>query len=185
MQIIKQLYEIALRKREPADLDYSLEAAIIFSVAIVYLRYVAFARMESLSSPALYSALSIAGELAVIFALLKSKQKDNRFVQTITALFGITILLSVASLLISVIPIIQLALPFLLIWSLYLMIIILRSALECSTGAAILFTIAYNVMGYLLVVILMPDFQAEMLIEVEKISAAFEQAKEQAQQQAN
>lgn len=185
MQIIKQLYEIALRKREPADLNYSLETAIILTMTIIFLRYVSFAQMESLSSPAFYAVLSIIGELALIYALLKSKQKNNRFVQTVTALFGVTLLMSTVILLVAVIPIVQLTILFLMIWSLYLMIVILRSALDCSTPVAILLTIAYNAAGYLLVVILMPKFQTEMLLELDKIAAAYEQAKEAAQQQAN
>ncbi len=185
MQIIKQLYEITLRKRQPADLNYSLETAIILTITIIFLRYYSFSKMESLSSPALYSMLSIVGELALIFALLKSQQKDNRFVQTVTALFGVTLLMSTAILIAAMIPFVQLTILFLMVWSLYLMIVILRSALECSTPVAILLTIAYNAAGYLLVVILMPKFQTEMLLEIEKISAAYEQAKIAAQQQAN
>ena len=185
MQIIKQLYEITLRKRQPADLNYSLETAIVLTMTMIFLRYYSYSQMESLTSPAFYAVLSITGELGLIYALLKSKQKDNRFVQTVTALFGITLLMSIAILVAAVIPFVQLTILFLMIWSLYLMIVILRSALDCSTLMAILLTVAYNAAGYLLVVILMPKFQTEILLEFEKIAAAIEQAKEAAQQQAN
>ncbi|MFT6409058.1 MAG: hypothetical protein ACJAQ6_002481 [Arenicella sp.] len=181
MQIIKQLVQISLRKREPQDLDFSLQAAILLAMGIVFLRYISFLSMSSLSNPFGYSLVSIIGESLAIFALLRSQNKTGRFVQTITALFGITVLATMVSVIMSVTVILQLALPFLLLWSIYLMVLILRAALDCSLVASLMFTIGYNAIGYLLVMLLFPKFQTEMLVEWETIKAAIEAAQLAAQ----
>ncbi len=183
MQIIKQLYQISLRQREPEDLDYSLEAAIVLIMAIVFLRYVSFssAPMSPLSAPFAYSLTSILGEVLVIYALLRSQGKANRIVQTITALFGVTVLITTVSVLLTLTVILQIVVPFLLIWTVYLMVLILRSALECSTIKALLLTIVYNVAGSLITVLLFPKFQTEMHEILNGMRTAIEAAQIEAQ----
>jgi len=177
MQIIRQLAEIAVRKRDPQDLDYSLEAAIILTMSVVFLRYVSFNSMGELSNPLGYSLVSVIGESGLIYALLRSQSKDNRFVQTLTGLFGITVIATAVSVLMAITVVLQLALPMLVIWSIYLAVLILRTALECS----MFLTIAYNAFGYLLVILLFPSFQTEMLAEWENIKAAIETVRLEAQ----
>jgi len=181
MQIIRQLAEIAVRKRDPQDLDYSLEAAIILTMSVVFLRYVSFNSMGELSNPLGYSLVSVIGESGLIYALLRSQSKDNRFVQTLTGLFGITVIATAVSVLMAITVVLQLALPMLVIWSIYLAVLILRTALECSTVTALFLTIAYNAFGYLLVILLFPSFQTEMLAEWENIKAAIETVRLEAQ----
>ncbi len=181
MPIIKQLYQISLRKREPQDLDYSLEAAIVLTIGIAFLRFTSFSTMSTLSNPLAYSVVSIIGESAIIYAVLRSQGKANRFVQTITALFGITVIASAASVLMTLTLVLQLALPILLIWTFYIMILIMRSALDCSTISSLLLTVGYNAAGYLLVILLFPKFQVELLTEWETIKATLEAAQAEAQ----
>lgn len=181
MQIIKQLYQISLRKREPQELDYSLEAAIVLVMAVTLLRYVSFRSISSLSNPLGYSVVSIIGESVLIYLILRSQGKANRFVQTLTALFGITVIATIASVLMALTVVLQLALPVLIIWAIYLAVIILRSALECSTGVSLLLTIGYSTFSYLLVILLFPQFSVEMLTELEAIKAAIEAAQLEAQ----
>lgn len=181
MQIIKQLYQISVRKREPQDLDYSLETAIALTMGIVFLRYASLSTMSSLSNPLAYSLASTVGESAAIYAILLSQGKASRFVQTLTALFGVTMIASAASILMTLTVILQLALPVLFIWSFYIMVLILRSALECSTAASLLLTIAYKIAGGFLLIILFPKFQTEILSEWETIKTAFEAAQVEAQ----
>ena len=181
MQIFKQLIEIALRKREPQDLTYSLEVAILLTASMAILRYISFNAMESLSNPIAYSVASVVGECALIYILLRRQNKANRFVQTLTALFGIALIATAVSVLMAMTVILQLALPVLLIWSIYLAVIILRSALECSTLKALLLTIAYKTFGYLMVILLFPKFEAEMLLEWEKIKVVLEATQLEAQ----
>lgn len=181
MQIIKQLVEISLRKRQPQDLDYNLQAAIMLAMSVVFLRYTSFTTLSSLSNPLGYSLVSVIGESLVIYALLRSQDKAGRFVQTITALFGITVIATIASVIMTVTVVLQLALPVLMIWSIYLMVLILRAALECSIIAALMLTIGYNAIGYMLVILLFPKFQSEMLAEWELIKVAIETAQLEAQ----
>ncbi|MFT6031549.1 MAG: hypothetical protein ACI854_000073 [Arenicella sp.] len=181
MQIIKQLVQISLRKREPQDLEYSLQAAILLAMSIVFLRYISFLSMTSLSNPFGYSLVSIIGESLAIFALLRSQNKTGRFVQTITALFGITVIATMVSVIMSITVILQLALPFLLVWSIYIMVLILRSALDSTMIGSVMLTIGYNAIGYLVVILLFPSFQAEMLIEWETIKTSIESAQAAAQ----
>ena len=181
MQIIKQLVEISLRKRQPQDLAYNLQAAILLAMSVVFLRYTSFISLSSLSNPLGYSLVSVIGESLVIYALLRSQNKTGRFVQTITALFGVTVIATIASVIMSVTVVLQLALPVLMIWSIYLMVLILRAALECSIIASLMLTIGYNAIGYMLVILLFPKFQSEMLAEWELIKAAIETAQLEAQ----
>jgi uncharacterized protein (DUF486 family) len=181
IQIIKQLIQILLRKREPQDLDYSLQAAILLAMSVVFLRYISFSSMESLSNPFGYSLVSSIGEALVIYALLRSQGKAGRFVQTVTALFGITVLVTMASVIMTVTVILQLALPVLVIWSIYLTVLILRAALDCSMLASLMLTIAYTAISYLMVILIFPKFQTEMLAEWETIKTAIEAAQLEAQ----
>jgi uncharacterized protein (DUF486 family) len=181
MQIIKQLIQILLRKREPQDLDYSLQAAILLAMSVVFLRYISFSSMESLSNPFGYSLVSSIGEALVIYTLLRSQGKAGRFVQTVTALFGITVLVTMASVIMTVTVILQLALPVLVIWSIYLTVLILRSALDCSMLASLMLTIGYTAISYLMVILIFPKFQTEMLAEWETIKTAIEAAQLEAQ----
>jgi uncharacterized protein (DUF486 family) len=183
MQIIKQLIQILLRKREPQDLDYSLQAAILLAMSVVFLRYISFSSMSSLSNPLGYSLVSSIGEALVIYALLRSQDKAGRFVQTVTALFGITVLVTMASVIMTVTVILQLALPVLVIWSIYLTVLILRAALDCSMLASLMLTIGYTAISYLLVILIFPKFQTEMLAEWETIKTAIEAAQLEAQSQ--
>jgi hypothetical protein len=181
MQIIKQLVQISLRKREPQDLEFNLQAAILLAMSVVFLRYISFISLSSLSNPLGYSLVSVIGESLVIYALLRSQQKAGRFVQTITALFGVTVIATMASVIMTLTVVLQLALPVLMIWSFYLMVLILRAALDCSTIASLMLTIGYNAIGYMLVIFLFPEFKSEMLAEWELIKAAMETAQLEAQ----
>jgi hypothetical protein len=113
--------------------------------------------------------------------LLRSQNKTGRFVQTITALFGITVIATMVSVIMSITVILQLALPFLLVWSIYIMVLILRSALDSTMIGSVMLTIGYNAIGYLVVILLFPSFQAEMLIEWETIKTSIESAQAAAQ----
>lgn len=191
MQIIKQLVEISLRKREPQDLDYNLHAAILLTFSVVLLRYIVFRSSNSFSNPFAYGLVSVIGESLVIYALLRSQDKASRFVQTITALFGITMILALvfgitviatqtpAIMMIALILLI--ALPVLMIWSFYLMVLILRAALDCSFIASLMLTIGYSSIGALLVSLLFPEYQAEMQAMLESIRVAMEAAQLEAQ----
>ena len=184
MQIFKQLVEISLRKREPQDIDYSVEAVAILFMAIVYLRYDAFNAIESLSNPFLYSVVSMAGELAFLYLIFASRDKTNRLVQTLTVLFGVSVLIVAVGRLMTLTVILQLAIPMLFIWSIYLSVFILRKALECSAIVSLLLTFGYTFFGLFVVVMLFPEFEAQMLIELDNIKAAMEAAQLQAELEA-
>ena len=181
MQIIRQLYQIFLRKRAPHDLDYSIEAAVILTMSMGFLRFISFSSIEQLSSPLAYSVVSVIAELAIIYALLRHQGKQNRFVQTMTALFGIAVMIAVISVLVMQTVVLQMVLPAIAIWGFYLAIIILRSALDCSTFVSFLLTMVYSIGAFVFVMVLFSNFLPEISAYVEAVQAAYEAASLEAQ----
>ncbi len=94
--------------------------------------------------------------------------KSVRFVQTCTAVFGVSALLGLLTLAIVYVP--GLAIFTLLIsgWGLYLMVVIMREALECSTLRALLIIIGIQVFSVIVLLLLFPNFLVELqsLLEV-------------------
>ena len=163
MTIIKQLFEILIRQRQPQDIDYDINAAVLSFFAVLALGYFLTSMQPVYSQPLLYSAAQTIIQTALVFLLLKIAGNDNRFVQTLTALFGVSAMLLMLILILVQVPALV-AMPFFInLWSLYISILIFKAALDCRTGLAILVAIAYQIITSLLVLLLFPELLQELL----------------------
>ena len=181
MQTIKQLFQISIRKREPQDLHYNLQAAVAVVISVILLRYMAMQQISTLSNPLAYSLVSIGTQVAIIYGVLASRNKASRFIQTITALFGVTLIATGAAVIMVLSVVLQLALPILFIWTIYIMVLILRSSLECSFIASLLLTIIYVAASHLVLTLVFPNFEAELMKGLEAMQATLEAAQLKAQ----
>ncbi len=162
MHIIQQLLEIILRKRQPQDIAYNLNAAIATVVLTVLLGTLVYSRFPQFSMPLAYN-LTLAGVQALaVYGLLAMAKKANRFVQTITALFGVSVILQILTIGAGMTTILSpLGLVF-TVWNMVLIIFIIRAALECSTLQAIVQVIAYHFLMIFMLLLLFPKFQDEV-----------------------
>jgi len=168
MNIALQLFEILIRRRQPEDLSYDINAAGLSFLAIVAMGYFITSMQAVYSQPLSYSiAQSITQGLA-IYLVLKVANKENRFVQTITAIFGVSVILQMASLIILQIPSLAAATLFLTLWNFYLALLILKSALECSLLQSVVITIGYQVVVIFVLTLLFPELAKEFMSIVEE-----------------
>ena len=170
MTILFQLLEIITLRRQPQDLQYDETAAAFYVVLTIGLGYLTNVIAEQYSAPLAYS-LTQNGALALaLFGVLAINGKRIRFVQTCTAMFGVSALLGLLTLAIVYIP--GLAIFTLLVsgWGLYLMVLIMREALECSTMRALLIVIGIQILSVMVLLLVFPNFLNELqsLLEVAK-----------------
>ncbi|MBT8113742.1 MAG: hypothetical protein KJP04_00060 [Arenicella sp.] len=162
MTILIQLLEIITLRRRPQDLQYDEIAAAFYVVLTIGLGYLTNVIAEQYSAPLAYS-LTQNGALALgLFGVLALNGKRVRFVQTCTAVFGVSALLGILTLAIVYIP--GLAILTLLIsgWGLYIMVLIMREALECSTLRALFIIIGIQIFSVIVLLLLFPDFLTEL-----------------------
>ncbi len=163
MTIVQQLFEILIRKRQPHDLDYDISAAVMSFVAIVGLGYVITSMQSVYTKPLAYSVTQSLTQAIVIYLLLKVAKKENRFVQTITAIFGVSVMLQMTSLIFLQVPILAATTLFLTLWNFYLSILILKAALECSILQSVMLTIGYQFIVLFVLTIFYPELIEEFM----------------------
>ena len=154
MNIFNQLIQIITLQRRPSDIDYNETAlALAFAGAVGsgYLFAGAFLQVFSelskvvLTRPPLWLiVIQLLTQCGFFYLLLKYNEKENRFVQTVTALFGITALLQLICFVSLQVPQLLIVTPLAIGWNIYLMVTVLSQAIECSLGKALLIIIAYN-----------------------------------------
>lgn len=172
MQILRQLIEIILRKRQPQDLAYDLNAAVISAVGIIVLGFFVYSEIPQISKPFTYNAAITLLQGLGIYGLLAINNKANRFVQSITAFFGVSLILQIVTIAIAQIPILAVLSLVLTIWNLIIIVLILRSSFECSTLKSICLFIAYNIFVGMMMIIIFPEFLVEFQAALESMSAA-------------
>lgn len=177
MQIIRQLIEIILRKRQPEDLNHNLNAAIISTISVVALGYAVYSKMPQISQPLAYNITMVALQGLSIYGLLAINQKSIRFVQTVTAIFGTSVILQVLTIGSGLVPVLAPMGLAMTLWNFILIVFILRAALECTTFKAASLTIAYHLLMGVLMVIIFPKFPLELQAILEAASNAVSQAK--------
>lgn len=172
MQIIRQLLEIILRKRQPQDLDYDLNAAVISVICSIGIVYLIYSSLPHFTKPLAYSSGLVLLKVICIYAFLALSGKSKRFVQTISAIFGVTVILYGLALVVSQISVLGLlALP-LLLWNLILGVMILKTALDCSAFKAVLIVIACQIIISMVMPIIFPTFHTEAQLVLEEINQA-------------
>lgn len=169
MTIVLQLFEILIRKRQPHDLDYDINAAALSFVCIVGLGYVITSMQAVYTKPLAYSITQTLTQGTLIYLLLKVANKETRFVQTITAIFGVSVLLQMTSLIFLQIPILAATSLLLTLWNFYLSVLILKAALECSVLQSVLLTIAYQFIVLFVLTLLYPELIKEFISLAEQM----------------
>ena len=169
MQVLKQLFQIFIRKLEPSDLSYNVNAAIALTLVTLHFRYLSFS-FAGAHAAISYSILYCATQIGFIYLMLRLSNKSPRFVQTLTGLLGIALVFVIALTVMVATIILAVLVPFLAIWYLYLYYLIIKSAFECTALKATAITIGYLTIGAILLSTLVPQFQADMQAEAERMS---------------
>jgi len=162
MKILIQLFEIILLKRRPADIAYDPTAAFISFMSAVATGYFQIVVAQTFDQPLPFVLAQGVAQALIFYALLAINKHQLRYVQTVTALFGVSAILQLLGLIILKVPVLGVFGLLLTGWNFYLMIIILRDAIDCTIGQSILITIAYHFVIGLLLLVLFPDMFAQM-----------------------
>jgi len=168
MTLISQLIEIIFRKRAPEDIDHNVTNALLLFTFSATAGYVMNATVEQYTQPLLYSLVFSLTHALAIYAVLQFFKKDGRYVQTMTALLGVSLILQAVMLITSQIVPLPLITVVVTAWNFYLIVIILRSALECSVAASVLLTLGYHLFMVGIMVVLLPDWSKEFMQVVEQ-----------------
>ncbi|MBX2847624.1 MAG: hypothetical protein KTR16_04840 [Acidiferrobacterales bacterium] len=173
MKILVQLCEIIILKRRPQDISYDSSAAVIAFMATAATSYFSVVLANVFSQPLGYVMVQVVAQAIIFYGLLSITRKQVRFVQTMTALFGVTAILQFITLFLTQIPGLGGLSLLLAAWNFYLMIIILKEAIECSTLQSIILTILYHfVIGVILLLIFPELFEKMQEVMLEGQSAA-------------
>jgi len=162
MAILLELFEIIALKRKPQDISYDTVSAITAFVAAVAVSYFSVGAANVATEPLPFVLSQAITQAIIFYILLNITGKKNRFTQTITALFGVSAILQTIGFITLILP--GLGFLGLLItgWNLYLMIIILRESIECSTLQSVGITILYHFVIGVILYALFPEIFASM-----------------------
>lgn len=181
MNFLTLLLKICVRKAQADELPYNQNAAIVLSGIYIVFTWASFASTTMFSKPAIYAICTVGLQLGGIYLLLKFFNKSNRFVQTISALLGTSLIINVTfSIVYSTLPV-PILLGFLMVWSVYIPAVIIRSALEIPAIIGFFALCAIFFFSLLLTAVALPDFRSELAEIYQKAEQQMEQ-QQQAQQ---
>lgn len=158
MSIVLQLFEIIIRRRQPQDIDYDIVAAVLGFGALVATNYFITSLQPIYSKPLVYSFTQSTVLAIILYGILKLANKEQRSVQTLTAIFGVTAILQMSTLLIFQVPILSPMTLLLGLWDVYLSMLILKAALECSLLQSVLLTVGYKILVAVILILFFPEF---------------------------
>ena len=162
MTILIELFEIILLKRKPQDISFDAVSAITAFAAAVAVSYFSVIAANVVSQPLPFVLSQAVTQALVFYCLLLITKKQNRFTQTITALFGVSAILQSIGFLTLILPGLAVVGLILTSWNFYLMIIILRAAIECNTLQSIGITILYHFVIGVVLYTLFPEIFERM-----------------------
>ena len=163
MTIVTQLFQILTLQRRPSDINYDSSAAALAFLASITTSYFQFTANTIFDQAPLPFVLAQSIAHAGIFwLLLRIRNKEIRFVQTITALFGVAAILQFLQLAVMLVPALIIVGVVLNAWNFYMMILILSEAIDCSIWQSIMITIAYLFAIGLLLLMLFPEMFDQM-----------------------
>ena len=162
MPIVIELLQIITLQRTPQDLRYDQVAAVLSFLGLLTMSYFINSMMVEYTTPLGYAIVQSCCQAVVIYGLLKWRDKSMRYVQTVTALFGTTVILQMLTLVALQSSLFAAASILFSIWNFYLMIIILQAALDCSPLRSVIFTVAYHFITVMVLIIIYPNFPAEI-----------------------
>jgi len=151
MNIIIQLIEVIILKRRPSDVTFDPTAAALAICASAATSYFQVVFANVFSNALTYIIAQTLLSAIVIFGILSLAQKKERLIQTYTALFGVSAILQFVSLIILQVPVLSVFGLLITIWNFYLMILILKEAIDCTLLQSIFLTLGYHfIIGFVL-----------------------------------
>jgi len=168
MKILLELFEIIILRRRPRDISYDISAAVIALMMTIAATYISAITTNLFENPFPFVITQGILQTIIFYFLLLMTKNENRFVQTITALFGVSAILQLLGFLILALPglgILGLAVTS---WNFYLMVVILREAIDCKTLQSVIITVLYHFLMGLILLMLFPDIYENMQAIVEQ-----------------
>lgn len=172
MHIISQLFEILTLRRKVAELEYNPSVALLAGAVLVALGAYVNSLSPGLSQPFALSLAQYSVQALLLYGLLAMQSKSGRFIQTISALYGVTVMIQLASLVTLSVPGLVVIGLTLAIWNFYISIVIVRDTLETSTLMGLLWIFALNAASVVVLMTLFPDFQSMIQAVVEQMETA-------------
>ena len=168
MPVLKQLFQRFFRKIEPSDLSYNVNVAIALTLVILHFRYAIFS-FAGTQAAIFYSIIYCVAQTGFVYLMLRLSDKSPRFVQTLTALLGVTLVFAIGFVAMAVTVIFAILIPFIVIWYLYISYLIIKSAFESTALKAVGITIVYLTVGELVLALLVPQYQVDVQAETERL----------------
>lgn len=162
MTILRQLFEIILLQRRPRDLQYDEFSAVFYVVFSIGLSYVVHVAGDKYSSPLGYAVVPTLAVLGILYAILSASRKQNRFVQTVTAMFGAQTVIGMATIVISSIGVLHVLLPLFIVWNMFIGVLVVKDGLDASWVRALFILIGIQFLSIVAVILLFPDFLLEL-----------------------
>ena len=175
MNIIRQLFEIILRKRAPEDIDYNINASILACAAIALGYYCIYSSFEEFSQPTLYALILTSSHIVAYALLLKLHGKENRLVQTLTTLMGTTFILCALAFIFLFTKIFSLLSLFLFGYSVIIAVRIIKSSFSCPTYLAIVIYVSVSVFSSSMLSIVAPSASKESQLLLENLQKLVEE----------
>jgi hypothetical protein len=163
MSILTQLVQIILRKRQPQDLEYSVMAAVVAVVGQFVMQAAIMSGAEQYSQPIAYGLVYTVANVVGVLLLLRLYKKEARFVQCISALLGVSLILQFMSIFAFSSGILAFTGVMMWFWNMYLLVLILRVSLDTSMMTSVLLTIAYHFFVGFAMIVVFPDLQSEII----------------------
>lgn len=167
MNILNQLIEIIFWKRHPKDIDYNVKAASIAYFMTTILMYSLFDIIPEYTRPIAYSLSFTSTALIPLYLLLKLKKKESRFIQTVTALCGTSLILIYISVALSLVPLISILSLIPILYLPFIMATVIKSSLDCSFIASIAALFAFYFIANTSLQLFFPQFTSETLALLE------------------
>jgi len=177
MNIARQLFKIAQNKLAPEDIDYSVSAAIIVYSVFTLLFFVIFGVNKEFSQPLLYSIVLTASAVLALVVLLKIQRKENRIIQTITAVFGIGSIVMCLVIFLALTGIFAILIIPVWVYGFIVCIRIIKSSFSCPTYLAVVIIISSYLFSTTMLSIVCPQSTQEALVMMENLQAQVEEAK--------
>jgi len=161
MNIIRQIFEIILKKRAPEDVDYNVNAAIISCALIAFGYYCLYSALKEFSQPLLYAIVLTSSHVVAYALLLKLQRKDNRLVQTLTTLMATSFILNCMAFAFLLIPIVGILAIFFWGYSIVLSVRIIKSSFSCPTFLAVVIFISVSIFSSTMLSVVAPKVTVE------------------------
>jgi len=167
MNIINQLFDVLLKRRAPEDVSYSTNAMIVACLLTALGQYYQLSLIKELSQPILYAIILTVSQIMAYALLLKLHKKENRLVQTITVVMGISFIILVIMTVLSYIPILSILGIALWGYGIVLSVHILKSSFSCPTYLAVVIFVSVSAFSILTLLVVAPSFAQEWQILME------------------